>query len=206
MSDLLGRFNRIGRPKVLVFGDLMLDRYIWGDAERISPEAPVIVLRADHEDVRPGGAASVAYLLRHLDASVSVAGFVGNDSDGHVLRALLRDEGIDDKLVLLDESRPTTTKRRFVGRASDRHPHQILRVDHESRCSVSDSLVAELWQLIEQQLSEFDAVLIADYLKGTCTERLLQEIIQAAKRISVPVLVDPGRTANFQRYRGAHAP
>jgi D-beta-D-heptose 7-phosphate kinase/D-beta-D-heptose 1-phosphate adenosyltransferase len=204
MSDLLTAFSTIGRcQKILVFGDLMLDRYTWGDAERVSPEAPVIVLRADQEEVRPGGAASVAYLLRHLEAEVSVAGVVGNDSDGHTLRALLRDEGIDDQFVLIDPSRPTTAKHRFVGRASDRHPHQILRVDHESRVPISELLATELWDSLQDRLSHFDAILIADYLKGVCSERLLQQVISKARANGQPVLVDPGRTTDYQRYRGA---
>jgi len=111
-SQLLQLLSQIGRPRILVLGDVMLDRYTWGDAERVSPEAPVIVLRADQEEVRPGGAASVAYLLRHLDADVTVAGVVGDDRDGHTLRAMLRDEGIDEQLVLVDPTRPTTAKHR----------------------------------------------------------------------------------------------
>ncbi len=204
MSDLLTEFSRIGHStKILVFGDLMLDRYTWGDAERVSPEAPVIVLRADQEEIRPGGAASVAYLLRHLEAEVTVAGVVGNDSDGHTLRALLRDEGIDDQFVLTDPSRPTTAKHRFVGRASDKHPHQILRVDHESRVAISESLSADLWESLKSRLAEFDAILVADYLKGVCTVRLLQQIITTARAHGEPVLIDPGKTTDYERYRGA---
>ena len=203
MSELLERFSQIGRPRILVLGDLMLDRYTWGDAERVSPEAPVIVLRADQEEIRPGGAASVAYLLRHLDADVSLAGVIGNDTDGHTLRALLRDEGIDERFVLVDPTRPTTSKQRLVGRASDRHPHQILRVDRESRQPLSEQVTAGLWDALQAQLREFDAILVADYLKGVCTERLLQDVIVAARATDMPVLVDPGRMTDYSRYRGA---
>jgi D-beta-D-heptose 7-phosphate kinase/D-beta-D-heptose 1-phosphate adenosyltransferase len=191
------------RKRILVLGDLMLDRYTWGDAERVSPEAPVIVLRADQEEIRPGGAASVAYLLRHLEADVTLVGVVGNDSDGHTLRALLRDEGIDDQFVLTDPTRPTTAKHRFVGRASDRHPHQILRVDRESRVPLTESLAADLWTKLKDQLPQFDAILIPDYLKGVCTEPLLQSVITAARANGQPVLIDPGRTTDYRRYRGA---
>ncbi|MES2790053.1 MAG: bifunctional heptose 7-phosphate kinase/heptose 1-phosphate adenyltransferase [Planctomycetota bacterium] len=203
LSELAQRFSQLGRPRILVLGDLMLDRYTWGDAERVSPEAPVIVLRADQEEIRPGGAASVAYLLRHLDADVSVVGVVGNDADGHTLRALLRDEGIDEQFVVLDPTRPTTSKQRLVGRASDRHPHQILRVDRESREPLSDALTGALWETLQHQLPQFDAILVADYLKGVCTERLLQAVISAARANGQPVLVDPGRLADYGRYRGA---
>lgn len=203
MSNLQGLGASIGRPRILVLGDLMLDRYTWGEAERISPEAPVIVLRADDEEVRPGGAASVAYLLRHLDADLALAGVVGDDSNGRTLRALLHDEGIDDQLVLSDSSRPTTCKHRYVGRASNRHPHQIVRVDHESRIPMAERLVTELWNRLEHRLHEFQAILISDYLKGVCTEALLQQVISAARTVGLPVLIDPGRTSDFSRYRGA---
>lgn len=204
MSDLIQSFNQIRRDlRILVLGDLMLDRYTWGDAERVSPEAPVIVLRADDEEVRPGGAASVAYLLKHLDAQVCLAGLVGNDSDGHTLRALIRDEGINDQLVLTDPNRPTTAKHRFIGRASDRHPHQILRVDRESRAPLCESIEIELGNRLESAIGQFDAVLIADYVKGVCTESLLQRVITLAKANELPVLVDPGRINDFRRYQGA---
>jgi D-beta-D-heptose 7-phosphate kinase/D-beta-D-heptose 1-phosphate adenosyltransferase len=206
MSNLHDIFEQLCQQRrrwILVLGDLMLDRYTWGDAERVSPEAPVIVLRADQEEIRPGGAASVAYLLPHLEADVTLAGVVGNDSDGHTLRALLRDEGIDDQFVLTDPTRPTTAKHRFVGRASDRHPHQILRVDRESRAPLTESLAADLWTQLKDHLPLFEAILIPDYLKGVCTEPLLQAIITAARANGQPVLVDPGRTTDYRRYRGA---
>ncbi|MDB5387174.1 MAG: rfaE2 [Planctomycetaceae bacterium] len=206
MSDLYCIFEQLSqqsRKRILVLGDIMLDRYTRGDAERVSPEAPVIVLRADQQEVRPGGAASVAYLLRHLEVNVALAGVIGNDSDGHTLRALLRDEGIDEQCVLVDPSRPTTTKHRFVGRASDRHPHQILRVDHESRAALLESTTDELRGRLKDKLPEFDAILIADYLKGVCTESLLQSVIDAARSNGFPVLIDPGRTTDYRRYRGS---
>lgn len=203
MPSLTQSFGQIRRPRILILGDLMLDRYTWGNAERISPEAPVMVLRADQEEVRPGGAASVAYLLRHLDAEISVAGVVGNDADGHTLRALFKDEGIDDQWVLVDPTRITTAKHRLVGRASNRHPHQILRVDYESRASLPDFLESELWNAIYPHFGQFDAILIADYLKGVCTERLLRLVIDTARECGLPVLVDPGRLPNYERYRGA---
>src|ERR1700722_11951105 len=102
MPNLLDTLDRIPSPRLLVLGDLILDRYIWGNAERISPEAPVLVLRADQEEVRLGGAASVAALLRSLDAQVILAGVVGNDGSGRILQQLLDDAGIDRHTVLID--------------------------------------------------------------------------------------------------------
>ena len=103
---------------VLVVGDLMLDRYVWGDAERISQEAPVILLRADQREERLGGASSVAAMLRSLGARVAIAGIVGNDHDGGRVRQILTDLGIDHDAVLTDIHRPTTVKERYIGRAN----------------------------------------------------------------------------------------
>src|SRR5260221_3474058 len=98
------------QPRILVLGDLILDRYTWGDAEGVSPEAPVLVLRVDDKEVRLGGAASVAMLLRGLEARVTLAGIVGDDPEGRTLQSLLSDEQIENDLVLIDPERPTTTK------------------------------------------------------------------------------------------------
>jgi D-beta-D-heptose 7-phosphate kinase/D-beta-D-heptose 1-phosphate adenosyltransferase len=125
--------DRLGDARILVLGDSILDRYTWGNAERISPEAPVMVLRADEREVRLGGAASVAMLLRGLGADVTLASVVGDNSGGRVLRRLLDDAGIGAELVLTDGDRPTTVKERLLGRAANRQPHQVLRVDSETR-------------------------------------------------------------------------
>src|SRR5512134_1491051 len=112
MSDLVELVQRLGQPRVLVVGDLMLDRYVWGDAERISQEAPVILLRADRREERLGGASSVATMLRALGARVSLVGIVGADADGGKIRQLLTDLGIDHDGVVTDTSRPSTVKER----------------------------------------------------------------------------------------------
>src|SRR5262252_9221510 len=126
-ANLIDLVQRLGQPRVLVVGDLMLDRYVWGDAERISQEAPVILLRADHREERLGGASSVATMLRALGAKVSLAGVVGDDADGARIRGIFRDLGIDDAAVLADPSRPSTVKERYIGRAQARHPQQMIR-------------------------------------------------------------------------------
>src|SRR5215472_13307570 len=112
VQDLIGRVEQLGQPRVLVIGDLILDRYIWGDAERISQEAPVPLLRADHREHRLGGAASVASMLSALGAHVSLMGGVGRDPEAGVIRALLAERGIDDRYVLDLDDRPTTLKER----------------------------------------------------------------------------------------------
>lgn len=203
MSELLQIIERFSDTKVLVLGDLMLDRYIWGDAERVSPEAPVLVLRAETEEVRPGGAASVAALLRGVDAKVCLAGVIGDDSSGRVLRALLRDDGIDDNLVLCEEARRTTTKERYLGRAMSRDAHQILRVDYEHRHAIAAQTEQCLAQGVAEALADCSAVLVSDYAKGVCTPRLLRMVIDLAHARGIPILVDPGRGIDVGVYRGA---
>src|SRR5437763_5045473 len=104
-ADLIDLVQRLGQPRVLVVGDVMLDRYVWGDAERISQEAPVILLHADRREERLGGASSVATMLRALGARVALAGVVGKDADGQRLRQMLLEQGVDDEAVLVDADR-----------------------------------------------------------------------------------------------------
>ena len=203
MSDLVTTFTALGRPNVLVLGDLILDRYTWGDAERVSQEAPVILLRADKREARLGGAANVCHMLRGLEARTTCAGVVGNDVDGRAMRRMLRELDIDDSLVLFDEDRPTTVKERFIGRAQGRHPHQMLRVDSEVRDPLGAELQHELTDRLLAALDTFDVVLISDYDKGVCSPRLLRTVIDAAREAGKPVVVDPIRGRDYSRYRGA---
>lgn len=195
--------NEVGGERILVIGDLMLDRYTWGNAERVSPEAPVLVLRADEQEMRLGGAASVAALLRHLDAEVTLAGVIGDDTSGRLLMKLLDEEQINRDLVFSVAGRPTTSKERFVGRAVNRHPHQILRVDCETREEVADELANSLRDEIVRQLAGHGVVIISDYAKGVCTAGLLNAVIDAARNYRIPVVVDPPRINDYGRYRGA---
>jgi D-beta-D-heptose 7-phosphate kinase/D-beta-D-heptose 1-phosphate adenosyltransferase len=188
MSNLLDVLSRLASPKLLVLGDLILDRYTWGAAERVSPEAPVLVLRADQDEVRLGGAASVAGLLRALEAEVLLAGVIGDDNQGRVLGKLLQEAGIGQEMVLTDPDRPTTSKERFMGRAANRHPQQILRVDREERHGLAEALESKLMKLVAQQIPTVQAVIISDYAKGTCTPRLLAWVIETAAAYRIPVL------------------
>src|ERR1700761_2473500 len=130
-ADLVELVQRLGEPRVLVIGDVMLDRYVWGNAERISQEAPVILLRADKREERLGGASSVATMLQALGARTSLVGVVGRDADGLRCRQILDGLGVDSTGVLADDNRPTTVKERYIGRAQARHPQQMIRVDYE---------------------------------------------------------------------------
>ena len=203
IHDLTKRTDELHGRHVLVLGDLILDRYTWGNAERVSPEAPVLVLCADEHEVRPGGAASVALLLRHLEAKVMLAGVVGDDAAGRSLRKILEDEQIDHHLVVSIPDRRTTTKERFVGRAANRHPHQILRVDQETREPIDAKSVSSFREWICRCIAHQSAMIISDYGKGVCTPELLNAVINAARSHRVPVIVDPARISDYGRYRGA---
>ena len=200
---LLAQMETLGEPRLAVVGDLILDRYTWGNASRISPEAPVLVLAADRGENRLGGAAAVCSLLRGLGAPVSVLGVVGNDQWGRELLQLLDDTGVDSRGVVSDDSRPTTVKERFIGRAADRHPQQILRVDRETQAPVSASLSQQLLSAYEAILPECQAVLLSDYNKGCASPELIGQMIALARERNIPLLVDPARIDDYSRYRGA---
>jgi D-beta-D-heptose 7-phosphate kinase/D-beta-D-heptose 1-phosphate adenosyltransferase len=202
--DLIRRVETLGNPRVLVVGDLILDRYIWGFAERISQEAPVPLLRADHREHRLGGAASVATMLRALGARVRLLGGVGQDLEADFVRKMLRDLEIDDDLVFPLEDRPTTLKERYVGRAQDRHPQQMIRVDYETRDPIPADVESRLLAELPAAVAEADVVLISDYDKGVCTPSLLRALIQAARSAGVTILADPIRSSDYSRYRGVH--
>lgn len=210
VSSLLQQF----RPcRILVVGDVLLDRYVCGEAERVSPEAPVLVLNVDREEVRLGGAGGVALFAKALGAEVSLAGVVGHDSAATTLLALCKDEGIDSSLLLRDSTRCTPVKERLLGRipgksflaSSEVGGQHLLRVDREQRCDLSSDLETRLTGAICSQVDSFDVVLISDYAKGTCTPVLLRQLIAAGRNANLrrPVLVDPGRGRDLSLYSGA---
>lgn len=203
--QLVELVQRLGEPRVLVLGDVILDRYVWGDAERISQEAPVILLREDKQEVRLGGAANVANMLRGLEAQATIASVTGSDADAATLRGELEAAGVDCSLLVEDKGRPTTVKVRYIGRAQNRHPHQILRVDREVRTPIDQVVTDRLWNAIELRLDEFGCILISDYAKGVCSPVLVQRLIQAARSRGIPVIVDPASTGDCTAYRGATA-
>lgn len=204
-AELIDLVQRLGQPRVLVVGDLMLDRYVWGDAERISQEAPVILLHADKREERLGGASSVASMLRALGAKVSLAGVVGADADGGHVRQLLSDLGIEQEGIITDAGRPTTVKERYIGRAQHRHPQQMIRVDYEDRSSLSEPIAGQLVQALGQLFRKADIVLISDYDKGVCAPAVLAGIVSSARSLGLRTLADPIRKADYRKYHGCSA-
>jgi len=205
--DLIPRLiqlvQSLGRQRVLLIGDLILDRYIYGDAERISPEAPVVVLRKEHDEERVGGAGSVAANMRELGLDVVCVGAVGLDDAGHRIRALLEAQRIGTRGLVALGDRPTTTKTRFVGLAQHRHRQQLIRVDDEVTRPFSESDSARVIQMAVAAIKDVAAVCLEDYDKGLLSESLCQKVIAAAKTAGKPVLVDPARLSDYSKYRGA---
>ncbi len=182
--------------RVLVVGDLMLDRYLTGDVERISPEAPVPVLRQSGSYHRPGGAANVAMNLAGLGVQALLCGALGNDGDGAALRQTLEAAGVDTAPTVAC-ALPTITKTRVVSRTQ-----QLLRLDVESRDHPSADESLCLQQAALAALPGIHAVILSDYAKGTLTPALCRAVIDAARDQGIPVLVDP-KARDLSRYAGA---
>jgi D-beta-D-heptose 7-phosphate kinase/D-beta-D-heptose 1-phosphate adenosyltransferase len=185
-----------GSVPVLVVGDVMLDQYVWGEVSRISPEAPVPIVRSTLRDERPGGAANVAMNLARLGACVTLVSFAGGDDEQKKLESLLSDAGIEPRLTVISNS-PTTTKLRILS-----GHQQIMRLDTETRAAVTDESYAALLEQATAGISGAAVVVLSDYAKGTLSERVCETIIAQARACGVPVLVDP-KQQSFDRYRGA---
>lgn len=188
---------RFGALRVAVVGDLMLDRYLMGDIERISPEAPVpVVLVSERRDAL-GGAANVAANVVAAGASCRLVGVVGSDTAGTALRDALTAAGIDGARVISVAERPTTTKTRVVARGQ-----QVCRVDEEVVDDVTGSTLAQLTRLATAALEDADILLLEDYDKGTLAPTMIPALIEKARSLRVPVVVDP-KYRHFYSYAGA---
>ncbi len=174
------------RQRILVVGDLMLDKYIHGSVERISPEAPVPVVQVNHERRVPGGAANVAYNICALGGQASVAGIVGDDAAGVELMAILKERGIGTEAVRVIAGRPTTVKMRVL---ADRQ--QVVRVDWESRPELPDTDVKAFCAMVEAEVGRSTGVVIEDYSKGVVRQEVMDATASAANRRQVPVGLDP---------------
>jgi D-beta-D-heptose 7-phosphate kinase / D-beta-D-heptose 1-phosphate adenosyltransferase len=196
LESLIARFR--GRP-VAVVGDWMLDRYIWGSASRLSPEAAVPVVDYTKESECLGGAGNVAANLAALGARVDAFGVTGDDEPGRSLRHRLPDWKLAGKGILADSCRPTTLKTRIIARNQ-----QIARVDRESRDPIAEDLENKLASLVATSLAHVDAVVISDYDKGVVTDRLAERILSACAKKKIPALVKP-KWSRLTVYRGAAA-
>jgi D-beta-D-heptose 7-phosphate kinase/D-beta-D-heptose 1-phosphate adenosyltransferase len=193
MTDLLD-FQDI---RVLVVGDIMLDRYWWGDVSRISPEAPVPIIKLNRSTLVAGGAANVAANVAGLGAVPILVGCVGQDPEGEALAGLLEESSISTKHLVQTSNRPTTVKTRIIA-----HSQQVARVDLEVADELTESEKNDLLEVILEQVPRVDAVVISDYAKGVASEGIVQRVILEAKNRELPVIVDP-KGKNYSKYRGA---
>ena len=201
--DLLKAIESMPEPELLVIGDAILDRYVSGHVGRISPEGPIPVLRHEEEYQKAGGMAAVARNLARLNARVGVAGIVGDDAEGQLVRTRLADLGVHCAGLIVDASRPTTLKTRFVA-ASQHARQQILRVDREVVGAPSEAIQGAMLDVVRHALGRVHAIVLSDYDKGVLQGDLCGRIIEAARGAGVPVIVDP-KGSDFSRYRGATA-
>lgn len=186
--------KKLKNRSVLVIGDLMLDHYLYGETSRISPEAPVPVVRISNEKNLLGGAANVANNIASLEGNVSIVGVVGNDSDGAVLRNILKKQKIKD-LTVLDDTRPTIIKKRIISGNNQ----QMIRLDYEKPANLSPALEKKVFDKIKKN-SDVEAVILSDYRKGFFSEKLTKSILNLFNKKKVPVIVD-GKPENVTFYK-----
>lgn len=195
LSNVLDGFH--GR-KALVVGDLMLDEYVFGRATRISPEAPVMVVRHQRTTRVPGGAANVARNIIALGAEAKTIGVAGCDEAGNLLENSLLDHGFAGVLLLRDPDRATTRKTRVLAD----HTHQVLRIDHEDDVPVSAEVQEKIVAGVKRGVSECDVIVLSDYLKGVLTEEVAREVIAEARNQGKPIVVNP-KPRSLKHFRGA---
>ncbi len=203
MKSLLDRVLSVESPSVTVVGDVMLDELIQGDAERLSPDAPVPVLDVRSRQWRCGGAANVAKCAAALGARVRCIGAIGEDVEGRKLCELLSAPDIDVAGIRACSDRPTTVKRSIVGLAQHRHPQKMFRLDEESRAPLSDGDFTALLATLVEILPTTDIVCLEDYGKGVLGDKRTRAIIQRCVDVGVEVVVDPANTDDYECYRGA---
>ncbi len=191
------RLTTLGNPRLAIIGDLIMDRYMIGDVSRISPEAPIPVLAVKTNELRLGGAGNVAANLVAMEANVEVVGVVGDDGLGRAMREEFEAIGVDVEGLVIDGSRPTIEKTRMMSGVQ-----QMLRVDREERTAIPAEVEARILAASLQAVSRCDCVVLSDYGKGLLTDGVLTQVIAAARKRGIPVLVDP-KGADFTRYRGA---
>ena len=189
--DIFSKFNNLN---ILIIGDVMVDAYIWGAVERISPEAPVPIISVKKRDFRLGGAANVALNVLSMGARPVLCAMAGDDVNGKRLLQLMNDKGMSQDGIVISPSRPTTVKARVIAA----HQH-VIRIDDESDAVASQEEEKELLSRIEKLLPSCQAVIFEDYDKGVITAKLIEESVRLAKKAGIPTIVDP-KKRNFLKY------
>ena len=185
-------------PNILVIGDLMIDHYLWGSCERISPEAPVQVVDIAKETTVLGGAGNVINNLKALGANVSVCSVIGNDANGVELTAMLEGIDVGTNNIIIQDGRKTSKKSRVIASSQ-----QVIRYDKESKNNIEYDSVAKILAFLNQDIKKYDAIILSDYGKGVLRATLCQGVIAIANKKNVKVLVDP-KGSDFSKYKGAY--
>jgi len=185
-------------PSILVVGDLMIDHYLWGSCERISPEAPVQVVEIAKETTVLGGAGNVINNLKALGANVNVSSVIGDDSNGIELKNMLTDINVDIANIIIQKGRKTSKKSRVIASSQ-----QVIRYDKESKDDIEDSSVSQILDSLVNTIKNYDVIILSDYGKGILRDSLCQGIISIAKNHNVKVLIDP-KGSDFSKYKGAY--
>ncbi len=188
-------FKSLNGKTVAIVGDLMLDRYVWGQVKRISPEAPVPIVEVENESVRLGGAANVSNNINSLGGIPLLLGVVGNDISGKLLKEISIEQGSDPSGIIVDDARPTTVKTRVI--AFNQH---VVRIDNESRSEISKSTQIKIMEILKSNISKIDAIIFQDYNKGVIVKDLIHNIISLAKAHDKIITVDP-KYNNFFEYK-----
>jgi D-beta-D-heptose 7-phosphate kinase/D-beta-D-heptose 1-phosphate adenosyltransferase len=188
--------TRFVNPHVLIVGDLMLDVFVWGDVQRISPEAPVPVVDVREETQLLGGTANVAHNVSSLGGTAVVAGVVGNDHSGHEVVRMLRNVGVPTEGLVVEDGRPTTVKTRIIAQNQ-----QVVRYDRELRRPLQESSLQKILEYIEERSTGAGALIISDYAKGVVTPQLMDAIRRLDLPSRIPVIVDP-KVQHAELYRG----
>lgn len=194
LNEIFEAFNSL---KALIIGDVMIDSYIYGSVERISPEAPVPVVTVKNKEKRLGGAANVALNIQALGAKPILCSVVGNDRDGDIFKELLQEQDITAEGIICSAERTTTKKQRIMSGS-----HHLLRIDSEISTEITSKEEDALIELVRHKIGEVDVVVFEDYDKGTITPRVIHEVIRLANNQQIPTVVDP-KKKNFLHYTGA---
>lgn len=195
VKKLLKIIDNFSKKKILVIGDIMLDKYIYGETSRISPEAPVPIVYVSKQTMLLGGAGNVAKNIIDLGGKVELLGVIGNDVDGENLKKILRENNIPLENIFVDNNRPTTVKMRIISQHQ-----QIVRVDFENSDFLDKKIRQKLKDCLEEKINNCDCIIISDYGKGIINKDILFRIIQQAKKAKIPVIADP-KLKHFFQYK-----
>ncbi|NQT06691.1 MAG: D-glycero-beta-D-manno-heptose-7-phosphate kinase [Candidatus Omnitrophica bacterium] len=200
MKQNLSRLKKIisnfTDARIMIIGDLILDEFIWGSVDRISPEAPVPVVWVKKENFMPGGASNVANNIASFGGKAELVGIIGDDERGRTLKREMSKKGVVTDGFIVDKRRPTVLKTRVIA-----HKQQVVRIDREETAPVSGATLSKVIKHVEKKIKEIDILIIEDYGKGLITPELLKGIIPLAKRYKKPIAVDP-KEENFSLYKG----